>query len=110
MSEADVVKAILEGITVRGGKALRANSGAQVMEKPDGTTRLFRAMAKGTSDILACYKGRFLAIEAKWGKNTTSVAQDVFLEDVARAGGIALVAYSWDYVSTVLDRIDRREL
>ena len=99
MSEMDTVKAVIEYITAMGGLALRANSGAMKIENTQtGTTRLFRGMAAGTSDILACYKGRFLAIECKEPGNTTTQLQEDFLQRVANAEGIAMVAYSVDDV------------
>ena len=45
----------------------------------------------GVSDIVACYKGLYVAIECKAGKNKLSELQKVFLESVAAAGGLALM-------------------
>jgi hypothetical protein len=45
----------------------------------------------GVSDIVACYKGLYVAIECKAGKNKLSELQKVFLEKVEAAGGLALM-------------------
>lgn len=45
----------------------------------------------GTPDILACYKGRFIAIEAKAGKNKPTDLQTSNLRTIDEAGGLALV-------------------
>jgi hypothetical protein len=45
----------------------------------------------GTPDILACYKGRFIGIEAKAGKNKPTDLQTSNLRTIDEAGGLALV-------------------
>jgi len=45
----------------------------------------------GVPDFLCCVRGRFLAIEAKAGKGTTTALQVKNLEDIRQAGGLALV-------------------
>jgi len=45
----------------------------------------------GTPDILACYRGRFIAIECKAGKNKPTALQLRNLERIEDAGGLALV-------------------
>ena len=72
------------------------------------TGRHFRGVnfreSKGRADILGCIKptGRFLAIEVKVKGNVPSPEQVQFLDDVARAGGIAFLAYS---LNDVMERI-----
>lgn len=60
----------------------------------------------GAPDMVACYKGRFIAIEAKVGHNTLSHWQIAHKERIEAAGGIYIVAYSVDDVATVLDTLD----
>lgn len=48
-------------------------------------------MSSGVPDIVACYKGRFIGIECKAGKNTTSVLQDKNIAHIQQCDGIALV-------------------
>jgi hypothetical protein len=45
----------------------------------------------GTPDILACMNGRFIAIEAKAGKNKPTDLQTLNLKRIDEAGGLALV-------------------
>lgn len=48
-------------------------------------------MSSGVPDIVACYKGRFIGIECKAGKNTTSALQDKNIAQIKQCDGIALV-------------------
>lgn len=50
----------------------------------------------GTPDFLVCYRGRFIGIEAKAGKGKTTALQDLHLQKIRDAGGIALVIYETD--------------
>lgn len=45
----------------------------------------------GIPDIIACYRGQFLAIECKAGKNTATRLQLREIDYINKAGGIALV-------------------
>jgi hypothetical protein len=45
----------------------------------------------GAPDFLVCLQGRFIGIECKAGKNTTTPLQEKNLRQVERSGGIALV-------------------
>lgn len=47
--------------------------------------------ASGVPDIVACYKGRFVGIECKAGKNKPTDLQQRNLDAIVGAGGIALV-------------------
>lgn len=57
---------------------------------------------KGVLDIAACLKGRFLAIDAKIGRDRLSPAQTKFCQAVERAGGIAFAAKSVEDVAARL--------
>lgn len=46
----------------------------------------------GVPDIVCCVKGKFLAIECKAGKGTTTVLQDREINAIRTAQGIAAVA------------------
>ena len=46
----------------------------------------------GVPDIIACHKGRFVAIECKAGKGKTTALQDRELNAIAAAGGFTFVA------------------
>jgi len=45
----------------------------------------------GAPDFLVCLHGRFIGIECKAGKNTTTPLQEKNLRQLSQAGGIALV-------------------
>jgi len=45
----------------------------------------------GIPDIVGCYKGYFFAIECKAGKGKTTTLQDMQLQAIRDAGGVAIV-------------------
>ena len=45
----------------------------------------------GIPDIICCARGKFLAIECKAGKGTTTALQEKELAAIRAAGGVALV-------------------
>jgi hypothetical protein len=50
----------------------------------------------GVPDIIACHKGRFVAIECKAGKGKTTALQDRELNAIADAGGYTFVVRETD--------------
>ena len=48
----------------------------------------------GTPDLIACVRGRFLAIEIKAGRDTMSRRQEIERERIEKAGGTYIVAQS----------------
>ena len=62
----------------------------------------------GVSDFIVCYKGYFIAIEAKAGKGKTTALQDKWLKEVYDAGGYARIIReeNIDGVGFLLDSID----
>ena len=104
-SEHEVQSTIIDLIRVRGGVATRVNSGSMIAKSGDRSYRVSLA-DKGTSDIIALYKGVYLAIEVKGTKGKPTPEQIAFLESVARAGGVGLLAYDVDYVDTVMIAIE----
>ena len=64
----------------------------------------------GTSsvpDIICCYKGRFLGLEAKLPGGRLTALQKQALEKINRAGGIARRVESVDDVKAVIAQADR---
>tara|TARA_R110000822_G_scaffold16483_7_gene55993 strand:- start:93 stop:395 length:303 start_codon:yes stop_codon:yes gene_type:complete len=45
----------------------------------------------GVPDIVGCYKGLFFGVECKAGKGKTTALQDMQLQAIRDAGGIAMV-------------------
>lgn len=56
-----------------------------------------------TVDMLVCFSGRFIGIEVKHGRNTPTEKQLATLKKIEAAGGIAVLAYSWDDVLKALE-------
>ena len=79
----------------------------------DPKTKKFRKIVnkfihKGTSDILACYKGRFIAIEIKKpapNKTYESKDQKLFASIVRDNGGLSYVVRSKDEMIQILEEI-----
>lgn len=60
-------------------------------------------------DVIACYKGYFIALEVKIGHNYVPTPYQIhIIQDVVRCGGIAGVVYSLDEATKYLDRIDEQ--
>ena len=57
----------------------------------------------GIPDIIVCYKGRFIALEAKVGKNQPTRLQAATIDPIRRAGGIACVVRSVDEVKEIMN-------
>lgn len=98
MSEHTTQKEIVDLIVKRGGLVIRVNSG-NVSIKVKGAR-------KGTSDLIALYKSKFLGIEVKDGNNTPSPEQILFGESVKERGGVFILAYDTEKVKEELDIID----
>lgn len=92
MLESDLIRDILKYLRGLGCLAEKTHGGPH--------TR------KGTADILACVRGRYVAIEAKVPGNRPTAAQEAFLADVRSAGGIGIVAYSVDDVRELYRHLD----
>lgn len=55
----------------------------------------------GVPDIVCCWRGMFIGIECKAGKNTTTALQEKELELIRNAGGCAFVVNE----ATVVDLV-----
>jgi hypothetical protein len=73
--------------------------------KIQGTDDTFQEV--GIPDILCCYRGVFVGLEAKIPGNTPSPKQLHVLDEIADAGGIAAVVTTVGQVSHLLGKIDR---
>lgn len=98
-SEKYLVEAIREYLREIGALEIKIWSGGVALF--DG--RVAKNNNRGISDILACWRGLFVAIEAKTRTGKLTAEQAKFLADVKRAGGIALVARSLDDVRRALE-------
>lgn len=60
----------------------------------------------GDPDIVACYKGRYIAIEAKMPGGRQRYEQKDRQREIEAAGGTYLLAYDLETISNELDKID----
>lgn len=65
--------------------------------------KIITASRNGVPDILCCYRGRFIGIEVKTPKGRLSAAQDFHLKLIDKAGGVAVIARSWEDVFNALN-------
>lgn len=64
---------------------------------------------KGISDIIACVRGRFVAIELKKEGGVTSPHQALFIKQVERSGGIGGVCETVAEVKALVDKARNEE-
>ena len=104
-TEHEIQSAIIDLIRARGGVVTRVNSGS-LLVKRGNKTYVVKLADEGTSDTIAVYKSIALYVEVKkLGKRPTP-DQIAFLESVAEADGVGLVAYDSETVNELLNRID----
>ena len=90
MSQASkLTNEVINFIYCQGGYAWRAQS-AGVYDRRIQSYRT--APKKGVADVLGIFRGKFLAIEIKIGKDRLSDVQEGFLKNVEHAGGLTFVA------------------
>ena len=61
-------------------------------------------MKAGIPDIISCYKGRFIGIECKVGKNKMSKVQEEHRDQILEAGGIHILAYKLEDVQKIIEK------
>jgi hypothetical protein len=99
MSETQLIKQILDYCRFRDLMFWRNQSGMIKTEK-NYVMKFGRA---GSPDIIGCYKGRFIGVECKVGKNTTTPLQEAFGKDITDRGGKYWVVYTLDDFIRELD-------
>jgi hypothetical protein len=97
----DLTKNALRILDLKGYHVWRQNNGGVY----DPTLKVFRANSstRGVSDILGFHRktGQFLACEVKAGKDQLRPEQELFLENVKKAGGLALVIRTNDDIENL---------
>ena len=91
MLESQLVAKILKAYRERGAYA----------EKIHGS-----AMQPRVIDIFACYRGRFIGLEAKVGNNRPTIIQHEIIDRITQAGGVSYVVWDVRAATVVLDSID----
>jgi Holliday junction resolvase len=89
MTESEIQKEILDWLRRSGWKAWKNHVGPVRVKG----ARTFN-QKKGSPDIEAIKNGIFLALEVKTGKGKLDPDQIIWLEDIARHGGVSVVAHS----------------
>lgn len=87
----DLVKEIRLYISEIGGLSIKTETPGQLFDRNGRPVRIGR---KGVLDIHACVKGRFVAIDAKTGRDRLKREQLAYAEAVKAKGGLAFAAYS----------------
>lgn len=93
MAENAIVTAIIRHAQGRGAYVIKTHGGT--------------AGRNGIPDLILCYHGRFVAVEAKQAGGRVSRLQQHELGLVEAAGGAAIVAYSVQDVRALLDQLDQ---
>lgn len=98
-SEHDIQNECLQWLSLFGHIGVRINSGAVKATYKSGKSRFIRFNdTPGCSDILACVKGFFIAIEVKRPKAKTDklrlAKQIAFIESVKLSGGHGMIVTS----------------
>lgn len=84
---------------------------AEMLEKANGflemlpNTKVVRKEAgvrSGVSDLLVCYKGKFVAIEVKDETGVPTIQQLLFIADVKEAGGTGAVCRTLEEIYNTL--------
>lgn len=95
--EGAIVAACLEFLHYAGVTAWRNNSGAVKYKNASGASRFLRYGKVGSADIIGWMPdGRFLGVECKTSTGRLSETQKVWLAELRKSGGVAVVARSVD--------------
>lgn len=102
--ESTLKSACLEYLAGIGAKAVPIRSIG--IKKPNGQWIPYKE--KGVSDILACYKGKALAIECKIkpSKVKKGSDQERFLQDWDKAGGFSFVVFEINDLVVAINQIN----
>lgn len=106
LKEKDIESLILDYLKVLPQSRFWKNNTTGIFDPSTGKMRTLNGKhhARGVADILGVINGRFIAIEVKRPKGKVSDHQELFLQSIVDAGGIAFVAYSLDDVTINLQK------
>jgi len=93
-----------EGKLVAATRSLLRSKGARPF-KIQGDSDNFQEV--GIPDILCCYRGWFVGLEAKMPGNTATAKQNAVLDEIAEADGYAIVFTTVEQVASLLAKIDQ---
>ena len=61
----------------------------------------------GIPDLIVCYKGRFIGLECKVGKNTATALQQQTIRQILKADGYAVVVKSVGEVKAIIQAFEK---
>lgn len=93
--EGKLVASARKYLRLRGARAFKIQGGGDSFQEI------------GIPDILCCYRGVFVGLEAKMPGNTPSAKQIAVLNEIAEAGGYAAVFTTVEEVVRLLAQIDK---
>lgn len=91
----DLINAIRLYISEIGGLSIKTETPGLLFDKVGRPVKIGR---KGVLDVHACIKGKFVAIDAKTGRDRLKREQLAYATAVEAKGGIAFAAWSVDDV------------
>lgn len=97
--EVDIQARILAAVTARADSMFWRNNTGSL---PNSSGRFVPFGCPGSSDIIGCYRGRFVGIEVKAESGRQSDQQRRFETRLTRAGGLYVLARSVEDVITAL--------
>lgn len=99
----NLTKAVKDYATLKGAYTIRVNSQGQY-DLDLGTHRK-SGSTKGVSDLILCYKGRFIGVEIKVGKDKLRDLQKEFKMNLEKAGGIFFECRSIEGFIAFFDKV-----
>ena len=64
----------------------------------------------GIPDIIICYRGRFIGLECKVGKNKPTMLQSLTIRRILQAGGYAMIVRTVEEVKQLISAFEQEEL
>lgn len=105
-NEKETQKAILEYLKTIGALPIKIYNGG--IYDPSSQKYFFPYQTqRGVSDIIVCYKGKFIAIEVKSPLKKPTPYQIQFLHEVERAGGIGIWTDNIDKIIDFFSNFDK---
>ena len=101
-----IAEPVIEYLRARGAYVWRNISGGRYQGSASGQRRFVAFGAPGISDVMAVYRGKFLAIEIKAGRDLMTDHQRKFAEGVQSAGGLFVECRALGDVVAMVARID----
>jgi len=60
----------------------------------------------GIPDLIVCYKGKFVALECKAKRKNPTVLQQITINKIKKAGGIAACVWSLEDAKAIIEAIE----